>query len=90
MIFQKKAIGFGLIKKDIEGKENIYFKYDTIPPISTPQNEVGVFHLESNNLKKIGELTGYKSLHDLPDVGFYYLSFPGLFYEKALNIKDVR
>jgi len=77
-------------KKNIEGKENIFLKYDTIPSIGIPENEAGVFHLENDSLKKIGELTTYKSLHDLPDIGFYYLSAPGLFYEKALSIKEIK
>lgn len=77
-------------RKYINGKENIFFNYDTIPSINVSTNKKGVFHFKNNNLHKIGELTNYQSLHDLPKVGFYFLSPPGLFYEKAIEIKAIK
>jgi len=76
-------------KKFIEGKENIHFTYDTIPTHYIPNRRKGVFHLKNDSLIKVGSLSTYHSLHELPDVGFYYLSTPGLFYEKAVAIKDM-
>jgi len=77
-------------KKNIDGKENIFFKYDTIPTNNITTNSKGVFYLKNDSLQKIGELTSFQSLHDLPNVGFYYLSSPGIFYQKVLAINEIK
>lgn len=75
------------------GVEETKFRYDTIPTnksysISIAENKI--YHLKGKGLSSMGDLTSYKSLHDLPENGFYYLSPPGLFYEVSININDLK
>lgn len=77
-------------KKFTGGQKFIHFNYDTVPPMTIHPKANGVFYLKNNNFRKIGNLTSYQSIHDLPYDGFYYLSSPGLFYERAIAFEDIK
>ena len=82
-----------LINKRINnGNREISFKYDTIPDDAPETNklEEGVYHYNDIVLKKIGELDEFNSLHELSYEGFYFLSPPGIFYNKKLLINDIK
>lgn len=75
----------------INGIDGIHYRYDTIPSgVMPPGDSKGVFYFHDNNLQKVGELTDFQSLYDLQKNGFYYLSPPGLFYEKVINIEQMK
>ena len=79
------------IEKKTSGSNlNVSFNYDTIPEISTSNIKDGVFHLDNNKLSRVGGLLDFKSIHDLPNTGFYYVTAPGFFYEKAIDIKQIK
>lgn len=77
----------------INGREETYFKYDTVPDIDknlTDKLKEGIYHFKNGRMEKIGALTDFTSMHQIKEEGVYYLTSPGVFYKRkitSINLK---
>jgi hypothetical protein len=72
----------------------VRFFYDSIPDNSNIDKltdlKEGIYRFENSELKFIGRLTDFNSMHDIENSGYYYLTSPGIFYNWRMNIIDLK
>ena len=72
----------------------VRFFYDSIPDNfkidSLTDLKEGIYRYDNSELKFIGRLTDFNSMHDIENSGFYYLTSPGIFYNWRMNINNIK